>query len=120
MTAGTILSIGVRKFVGGEPHLIILQDKAETSDNRFEGRKNVCRVSHSTKNQFGGSRYSGFPFLSTVAHRVLLVLAAIRVGGVSCPLSGSALQWLGFGPLSRPGEGKSETHIGARCKLMVD
>lgn len=68
----------------GEPYLIILQDKAETSNSRFEGRKHICRVSHSTENQFGGGGYSGFPVLSAITHGVLLLFATIRIDGVIC------------------------------------
>ena len=44
-----------------EPYFIILEDRAETSDDGFEGRESVCGVPYRTEEQFGRSRHIRSP-----------------------------------------------------------
>jgi hypothetical protein len=87
--AEAVLRIVVRVLCG-ESYLIIVQNKAETPNDRFQGRKGICRISHTTEKSFGGGGCNGFRVLPSMTDGgVLLVFArgcsaTIRVDRVIC------------------------------------
>ena len=48
-------------YTEGVSYLIIVQDKAEASNSRFEWGEGICRFLCCTEEQFGRGRCSGLP-----------------------------------------------------------
>ena len=78
-------------YAKGVSYLIIIKNKTEASNNRFEWREGICRFLHCMEQQFGCHRHSRLPRLKFILicsawftlARIKTILDLIRNGRAS-------------------------------------
>lgn len=83
-------------YEGGKSYLVVFQNKAEASGDRLKRAKGICRVSHPTKEQFDGGRYSRLPVQFVLIHGSTWFTASVFMKNWWCMIRNSRVAYIAF------------------------